>query len=271
MKKKQKTLKITTAYVVFSLVWLIASNKALSQLSKDMEGSLNLDQYRGYFYVILSASFLYFVINNMEVRYISRITNLKIRNIVLKQEMDILSRELDFNEHTNRKLEGYANTDELTGLYSRRKGLELIRDQVDQAAVLEDPLLIAFIDIDNLKMINDTFGHIEGDVLLTSVATIIRDSLSRTDIICRYGGDEFLVVLPGACMKDVQGIKNRLESAISNYNVHSLKSYEINVSIGFSEYNAKNSGSIEDIIQEADDKMYASKRAKKLHLVSNFM
>ena len=270
MKKKQKTLKITIVYVVFSLMWLVFSNKALGRISKDMEGLLKLDQYRGYFYVILSASFLYFVIYNMEVIYINKIANLKARNLVLKQEMEVMSREFDFNEHTYRQLESYANTDELTGLYSRRKGLELMREQVDQVAVLDDSLLIVFIDIDNLKMINDTFGHIEGDTLLSSAASVIKGSLARTDILCRYGGDEFLAVLPGACRKDVQGIKNRLEAAISNYNIHSLKNYKINVSIGFSEYNAQNSGSIEELIQEADDEMYANKRAKKIYLVSNF-
>jgi diguanylate cyclase (GGDEF)-like protein len=270
MKKKQKTLKIVIAYVVFSLMWLIFSNNVLGQLSNGVERMLKLDQYRGYFYVILSSSFLYFVMSNMEIRYISKVSNLKARNTVLKQHIEVLGTELDSNEHTNRTLEGYANSDELTGLFRRRKGLELIREQVDQLAELNDSILMAFIDIDNLKMINDTFGHIEGDVLLKSVATMIRDSLARKDIICRYGGDEFLAVLPGACMKDMQGIKNRLEASISNYNAHSLKSYEINISIGFSECNAKNRRNIEELIQEADDRMYDSKRAKKLHLVSNF-
>lgn len=270
MKKKQNTLKITIAYVAISSVWLLLSNKVLGQLSNNMQGILNLDRYRGYFYVILSASLLYFVINNMEIRYIGKITNLKARNTVLKQELEGLYKELIFDEHTNRKMERQANTDELTGLCTRRRGLALIREQVDQVATVKDSMLIAFIDIDDLKAINDTFGHIEGDVLLRSVATIIRDSLARKDIICRYGGDEFLAALPGACMEDMQGIKNRLEAAISNYNEHSLKSYEINVSIGFSECNIKNRRNIEELIQEADGRMYDCKRAKKLHLASNF-
>jgi diguanylate cyclase (GGDEF)-like protein len=206
----------------------------------------------------------------METGYLSRITNLKARNTVLKQELESLSAELIFNEHANRRLEGYAYTDELTGLYTRRKGLALIREQVDQIAAVKDSMLIAFIDIDNLKMINDTFGHIEGDVILRAAAAIIRDSLARTDIICRYGGDEFLAALPGACMKDMQGIKDRLQSAIASYNKHSLKNYELNISIGFSECNVKNCRNIEELIQEADDEMYAGKSAKKLHLVSNF-
>lgn len=270
MKKKQNALKVTIAYTAISLVLLVLSNKALGQLSNDIQGILNFDRYRGYFYVILSASLLYFVISNIEIRYISKITNLKARNTVLKQELEILCRELIFNEHKNSKLEGYANTDELTGLYTRRRGLALIKKQADQMSTIKDSMLIAFIDIDGLKVINDTFGHIEGDDLLRSAATIIRDSLARKDIICRYGGDEFLVALPGACMKDMQGIKNRLEAAISNYNKHSLKSYKINISIGFSECSIKNCWDIEELIREADSKMYTSKRSKKLHLVSNF-
>lgn len=270
MKKNRSTLRITITYIVFSLLWSIFSNKALGQLSSNTEGILNLDQYRGYFYIILSASFLYFIINNMELRYTNKIATLKAKNQVLKQETEGLSMKLDFNEHTYRNLEGYANTDVLTGVYNRRKGVELIREQMDLTVTLGDTMLILFIDIDNLKMVNDTFGHVEGDILLTSVAMIIRDSLARKDIICRYGGDEFLVALPGASMKNMQGIKTRLETAISNHNAHSFKSYAINISVGFSEYNSKKSRNIEELIQEADENMYISKKSKKLPLVCSF-
>lgn len=270
MKKRQNTLKITAAYVAINLVWLALSSKDLGLLSNDMQGILGLHRYSSYFYVILSTALLYFVVSSMETGYISRITNLKTRNTVLKQELESLSQELSFNEHATRRLEGYAYTDELTGLYTRRKGLALIREQVDKIATAKDSILIAFIDIDNLKMINDTFGHIEGDVVLRTAAAIIRDSLARTDIICRFGGDEFLAALPGASMNDMQGIKERLQTATANYNKHSLKNYELNISIGFSECNIKNCRNIEELIQEADDEMYAGKSAKKLHLVSNF-
>lgn len=270
MKKKQNTLKITMGYAAISLVWLVLSNNAIAQLSNDMQRMLNFYRYGGYFYIILSASLLYFVINNMEMRYIRKLTNLKTRNTFLKQEIENLHVELFFNDHTNKKAERQANTDELTGLYTRRKGLTLIREQMEQVATSKDSMLIAFIDIDNLKVINDTFGHIEGDILLRSVATVIKNTLASKDIICRYGGDEFLAALPGASTKDMQGIKNRLEHAISNYNKHSLKKYGINVSIGFSECSIKNCRNIEELIQEADSKMYDSKKAKKLHLVSNF-
>ncbi len=260
--KKQNTLKITITYAVVSLMWLVLTN--------DMIGILNFDKYRGYFYVVLSTALLYFVINNMEIRFISKIANLKSKNTVLKQELDSLRMKLDYNEHASRRLEGYANIDELTRVYNRRKGLELIREQMDQAAALKNSMLIAFVDIDNLKMINDKYGHIEGDLLLTSVAKIITDTLARKDIVCRYGGDEFLAVLPGACMKDMQGIKARLEAAISKHNTHSSKSYAINVSIGFSEYSTNNCKHIEELIEEADADMYISKRGKKLQLLSNF-
>ncbi|MCM0650216.1 GGDEF domain-containing protein [Clostridium swellfunianum] len=268
--KKHNALKIVAAYAVLSLIWLAISNKVLGFLSNDMEGILILDQYRGYFYVAMSITLLYFAINDMEIKHINKITTLKSKNTVLKQEMDSLRMKLDFNDHANRRLEGYANTDELTRVYNRRKGLELIREQMSQVSALKKSMLIAFIDIDNLKMINDKFGHIEGDILLTSLAKILKDSLARRDIICRYGGDEFLVVLPGACMNDMQGIKARLEAAISKHNTHSSKSYAINISMGFSEYNIKNCKHLEELIQEADDEMYISKRAKKLHYISNF-
>jgi diguanylate cyclase (GGDEF)-like protein len=268
--RKQNTLKIVVTYAVFSLIWVVLFNNALANILYSVEGLLSLDQYRGYLYIVLSASLLYFAINNLEIKYINKITTLKAKNTVLKQELDSLKMKLDFNEHANRRLEGYANTDELTRVYNRRKGLDFIREQMDQATKLKNPLLIAFIDIDNLKVINDKFGHIEGDILLTSTAKIIKDSLSRKDIVCRYGGDEFLVALPDASIRDMHGIKARLEAAISNYNVHSSKSYAINVSIGFSEYSINKYSSLEELIQVADEEMYNSKKAKKLQYISNF-
>jgi diguanylate cyclase (GGDEF)-like protein len=270
MKKNQKTLKITIAYGVLNLVWLLLSSRTLANLSDDMGMMQKLDQYRGYFHIILSTSFLYFIINNMETSYMNTITSLKAKNIVLKQEMASISMKLDFNEYTNRKLAGYANTDELTGLYNRRRGICLIKEQMEQAADNEDTVLIAFIDIDNLKIINDKYGHIEGDILLASAARIISDSFSRKDIICRYGGDEFLVALPGASKKNIQVIKKRLDTAISNYNAHSFKRYAISLSIGFSEFNNKEYMNVEELIQEADENMYHNKASKKLSFVSNF-
>jgi diguanylate cyclase (GGDEF)-like protein len=270
MKKNQRILKIIISYAIFSLTWLMITNSAVGHISTDMEMMLRLEKYTGYFYIILSTSFLYFLISNMEVRYVNIIRSIKGKNTVLMKELENINNMLEYSEHKSKKLEEYANIDELTGLYSRRRGLELIKEEMQQEMEGEAAMLIAFIDVDNIKMVNDSFGHIEGDVLLKSIAGIIKDALARTDIVCRYGGDEFLAALPGASEKDAQGIKSRIEDAVLKYNSRSMKSYSISVSVGFSEFNRKKHRSLEEAIKEADERMYITKRFNKLSIVSNF-
>src|SRR5262249_40958958 len=94
------------------------------------------------------------------------------------------------------KLQRYANTDSLTGIYNRHFFHESIAKELARASRHQSRLSLLFFDIDGFKALNDTYGHQKGDQVLRHVATIIKSSLRTHDIACRYGGDEFICILP---------------------------------------------------------------------------
>ena len=103
----------------------------------------------------------------------------------------------------NKKLNYLVSIDSMTGVLNRKSGLGLLERELKLAKDNDENLIISFIDVDGLKIINDTFGHEQGDKLLISVAEILKKSIRKTDFAIRMGGDEFLVVFPKTTMKEV--------------------------------------------------------------------
>jgi len=123
--------------------------------------------------------------------------------------------------------------------------------------------LLAFLDVDNFKDINDTFGHEEGDKVLKNVVKLLKSTLREIDIICRMGGDEFLLIFPDSSLQDASLIKERLEKNLVQLNHTSKKPYKIELSVGLSCYDSANPQPIDELIRIADKKMYEEKRKKK--------
>ncbi|GAG47570.1 unnamed protein product, partial [marine sediment metagenome] len=105
--------------------------------------------------------------------------------------------------------------DSLTGCYNRRYGLELLDRQIKLSHRSKSPILLAFLDIDGFKAINDTFGHEEGDKVLKEVVELLKSTLREIDIICRMGGDEFLLIFPDSSLKEASLIKERLNKDLT--------------------------------------------------------
>lgn len=161
------------------------------------------------------------------------------------------------------KLEKFARIDSLTGCYNRGYGLELLDRQIKLSQRSKSPLLLAFLDIDRFKSINDTFGHDEGDRALKEVTGLFKSTLREIDIICRMGGDEFLLIFPGSSLKEAPLIKERLDKDLIKLNQTLKKPYQIDLCIGFSEYDPANPLTIDELIRIADQKMYEEKKNKK--------
>lgn len=121
---------------------------------------------------------------------------------------------------------------------------------------------VIFIDMDNLHIINDKFGHVEGDIAIRNTADIIKTSLKRRDIIARYGGDEFIVALHNENIDEIGKVIELIEKNFSKYNRFSKKAYKLSVTYGFDVY-GQNYESLEDFLKKIDEKMYENKKTKK--------
>ncbi len=112
------------------------------------------------------------------------------------------------------------------------------------------------VDLDGLKKINDTFGHQEGDRALVAVADVLRTTFRRSDILGRFGGDEFIALVVAAARDSGQIIANRLQSQLVARNVKDPRPYQISGSLGVALFDPKTPMSIEDLIGKADMALY---------------
>ena len=161
------------------------------------------------------------------------------------------------------KLKKLAHFDTLTGCCSRGYGLALLEQQIKTANRKKTPILLFYLDVDDFKHINDTFGHQEGDKVLKEAAKLFKSTLREVDNTCRIGGDEFLLIFPDSSLDDASLIKERLSKNLEKLNQSLNKSYKISFSIGLSHYDPANPLSIEELIRIADENMYEEKKKKK--------
>ncbi|MGB8454620.1 MAG: diguanylate cyclase [Anaerocolumna sp.] len=159
----------------------------------------------------------------------------------------------------------YANIDGLTGAYNHRYFYELIGNICDDSFRKDTQLSLLMVDIDYFKKYNDMFGHAKGDELLKEITAILHKTLRTGDILCRYGGDEFCVILPGTDKEEAASIANKLREAIYNYNCPGqeyLPDGKMTISIGVSTLN-KESENSNTLIENADMALYRAKFLRK--------
>ena len=154
--------------------------------------------------------------------------------------------------------------DELTGIYNRRGFFALVEYQFNLAKRSKTGMFMLFADLDNLKIINDTLGHQEGDRALTMAADILRKNFRQSDIIARIGGDEFVVFPVGTSADCVDKILERLQKALEAYNAENNRGYSLSISAGISFYDPERPCTIDDLLAAADRSMYERKMNKTL-------
>jgi len=160
------------------------------------------------------------------------------------------------------KLQKLAHFDILTGSYRRGYSLNLLEQQIKTANRKKTFVTLFYLDIDRFKYINDTFGHNEGDKVLKETAKLFKSTLREVDIICRIGGDEFLLILPDTFPEKAPRIRERINKNLEELNQSLNKPYKISFSIGLSVYDPFNPQPVEKLIHLADQAMYKDKSKK---------
>jgi diguanylate cyclase (GGDEF)-like protein len=162
------------------------------------------------------------------------------------------------------KITSLLETDDLTGVPNRRHFKKQLASEIDRARVYNLPLSIMIIDLDEFRRINDTFGIVTGDVLLSELCGAIRESLRPADAVARYGDDEFTVTLPHTDLPGAAAVADRILSRVRAFRipVDGEKSIGCTVSIGIVQMQGEDA-SAREMIQRADDRLFDAKRQGK--------
>ena len=160
-----------------------------------------------------------------------------------------------------RQLERFASVDALTGTYNRMWGYKAMAETRTIALTADIPFSLVFIDVDGLKAVNDAYGHDAGDELLIDAVGVIRKNIRRGDLLCRWGGDEFLLLLQ--CETEyAEKIMRKIKADMETADPARCKPYRISISYGVTEFDKGSAGSIDEIVARADKIMYKNKMRK---------
>ncbi len=176
---------------------------------------------------------------------------------------DKLYQKVSELEQANERLRQFSLTDGLTGLNNRRGFMILATGLLKFARRAGYSLSLLYIDLDSLKFINDTFGHVAGDTAIIHFAHLLLETFRESDIIGRMGGDEFVVMIMDASENDLASMQTRLQSIVTLHNQQVESGYALAYSLGIIRVEAQSSNTMEEILSEADAAMYQHKLSRR--------
>jgi diguanylate cyclase (GGDEF)-like protein len=151
----------------------------------------------------------------------------------------------------------------VSGVFNRRYLQVRLGEELQRSRRHEIPLALLLIDIDDFKIVNDSYGHLAGDLVLRDVAEILRRSVRVFDVCARFGGEEFVIIMPGSTAESAMRIAERIRERIENYRPADrlLSSIRITVSVGLTVSDAETT--VSQLLAQADGALYAAKHAGK--------
>lgn len=171
-------------------------------------------------------------------------------------------------KRSNELLLELSNTDHLTGLFNRRFLMESLDKEVQRARRKDGQVALLMLDIDHFKRVNDTHGHLQGDVVLQKVAIHIQKELRSYDVAARYGGEEFVAVLPDTSLKEASNVADRIRLSVQGMRfAGSLSDERITVSLGISIFPSPLFDDIDGLLRSADEALYRAKESGRNRVV----
>jgi diguanylate cyclase (GGDEF)-like protein len=159
-----------------------------------------------------------------------------------------------------------ASSDELTGLMNRRGYYQRFESELERARRNQTPLCVGLVDVDHFKRFNDTYGHLSGDLVLKALAELFMQKLRRSDVICRFGGEEFAILLPDTNLKSAVELMDRVRQTVENLSITGMngEALKVTISVGVAEVNTLPKASlhrseISETLALADEQLYEAK------------
>lgn len=163
-------------------------------------------------------------------------------------------------KRSNELLLEISNTDHLTGLYNRRYMMEVLVKEVQRSVRKGGNLSLILLDIDHFKLVNDRFGHLQGDIVLKQVASQLQKELRTYDCAARYGGEEFVAILPDSTLQESVFVADRIRLAIQGTAFEgALSPLHLTASLGVAYFSPEKSATVDGFIKQADDALYRAK------------
>ena len=161
-------------------------------------------------------------------------------------------------------LEALSLTDTLTGLWNRRQFDQRLGEEVARAARYRTPLTLLILDIDRFKAVNDRWGHLQGDRVLREIAGTVRDSFRRTDVVCRYGGEEIAIIAPNTELEEARAFAERARERVASMPIavregDAAEECRVTVSIGLAGVSPDGRTDASTLTGTADEALYTAK------------
>ncbi|MCL5046280.1 MAG: GGDEF domain-containing protein, partial [Actinobacteria bacterium] len=196
---------------------------------------------------------------------LSIIRYIREKNAQMARQTEDLMDLTDDLRRANARLEELAVTDPMTGLYNNRHFHQRLREEMTRAVRHGTPLALIMMDIDYFKHYNDTFGHPEGDELLAALARLLKENVREGDVVCRYGGEEFAVILPQADSQETFLAADRIRNAVEEYPFPGREQQphgRVTLSAGIAVFPI-NASTPEELVKRADEALYKAKQQDK--------